>query len=120
MHEIGIANSILDAVRVETIRRPGSIARKVAVRIGELTAVDPDALRFGFEALTRETELEALQLEIEMCPRRHLCLDCNAEFQVYDFDLQCPWCGGQRAHCISGEQLDIAYLEMEEHEPSTA
>ncbi len=120
MHEIGIANSILDAVKVETTRRPGAVPLKVAVRIGELAAVDPDALRFCFEALTRETELESLQLEIELCPRRHLCPGCNFEFSVTEFDSRCPQCGQERTQYLSGDQLELAYLEMEEYEPSTA
>jgi hydrogenase nickel incorporation protein HypA/HybF len=120
MHEIGIANSILEAVKVEASRRPGAISRKVAVRVGELAAVDPEALRFCFEALTRETELESLQLEIEICPRRHHCPDCDFEFPVVNFDSHCPKCGQEHTQYLSGEQLEIAYLEMEEHEPSTA
>lgn len=120
MHEIGIAESILDAVKAETRQRPGWVPRKVAVRIGELAAVDPDALRFGFEALTRETELKSLGLEIEVGPRRHLCSPCNLEYQVVEFDLRCPQCGQESATCVGGDELKIAYLEMEPYEPSTA
>ena len=116
MHEIGIANSIVDAVRAEAARHPGAKPSKVAVRIGELAAVDADALHFAFGVLTRDTELESLELEIETCPRRHRCGACAAEFVVADYGLRCPGCGGERTECISGEQLELAYLEMEEHE----
>ena len=119
MHEIGIANSILDAVWAEVLKRPGWMARKVGVRIGELTAVDSEALRFAFEALTRETQLEALQLEIETCPRRHFCANCNSEFRVIEFSSCCPRCGQESAHCVGGEQLEVAYLEMDSYAPST-
>jgi hydrogenase nickel incorporation protein HypA/HybF len=124
MHEIGIANSILEAVRTEAAGHPGATPRKVAVRIGELAAVDADALRFGFEVLTRDTELESLELEIEICPRRHRCW-CGAEFNVTAYEVQCPQCGEGRTECIGGDELELAYLEMderrmEEHEPSTA
>ena len=120
MHEIGIAEAILDAVKTETRQHPGSVPFRVGVRIGELAAVDTDALRFGFEALTRETELESLELEIKMCPRRHLCSKCNLQFQIIDFDLRCPQCGQESTKCASGGQLEIAYLELEAYEPSTA
>jgi hydrogenase nickel incorporation protein HypA/HybF len=125
MHEIGIANSILEAVRAEAERHPRATPRKVAVRIGELAAVDADALRFGFEVLTRDTELESLELEIEICPRRHRCYSCGAEFNVTDYEFQCPQCGEGRTECIGGDQLELAYLEIDEqmmgeHEPSTA
>lgn len=124
MHEIGIANSIVDAVRVEVALHPGGQPRKVAVRIGELAAVDADALRFAFEVLVQDTDLDALELEIEICPRRQRCV-CDFEFNVTSYDLQCPRCGKECSECISGDQLELAYLEiekreMEEHEPRTA
>ena len=73
MHEMGIANSVLEAVRTEMERYPGNYPCKVGVRIGEMAAIDQDALRFCFEAMVHETELESLALEIEVCPRRHCC-----------------------------------------------
>ena len=65
MHELGIANSVLDAVRTEVQRHPGAVPIKVAVRIGELAGVNPDALAFSFEVLTSNTEWERLALEVE-------------------------------------------------------
>ena len=118
MHEMGIANSILEAVGKELHRYPGSWPVKVGVRIGELAAVDPDALRFCFDALTKDTEWEALALEIEFRPRRHRCRGCNQEFDVKDYAYQCPQCGELSTECIGGEELDLAFLEVEEHEPS--
>jgi hydrogenase nickel incorporation protein HypA/HybF len=120
MHEIGIANSVLEAVRVEAARHPGSYPCRVGVRIGELVAVDPSALEFCFDALTRETDLESLQLEIEICPRRHRCLDCGTEFDVKDYDFECPRCGSLRSACLSGGELELAYLEVEENGTGTA
>jgi hydrogenase nickel incorporation protein HypA/HybF len=113
MHEMGIANSVLEAVRVEAARHPGSYPCRVGVRIGELAAVDPSALEFCFDALTRETDLESLQLEIEICPRRHRCQDCGIEFGVKDYDFECPRCGSLSSTCFSGGELELAYLEVE-------
>jgi hydrogenase nickel incorporation protein HypA/HybF len=67
MHELGIASSILDAVRQESQIRNGARVLNVGVRIGDLAAVDPDSLRFGFEALVHGTDLEPLTLNLELC-----------------------------------------------------
>ena len=120
MHEMGIANSILEAVKSEAARCPGSRPRKVGVRIGELQAIDQDALHFCFDAMVRETELEVLQLEVEVCPRRHRCLACSQEFTVRDYEFKCPQCGEARSECVGGDELALAYLEVEEYEPSAA
>ena len=120
MHEIGIANSILETVQTEARLHPGRVPVKVAVRIGELAAIDPEALRFGFETLARESEMESLQLTIELCPPRYSCSECNCDFAATQFDSRCGKCGNERTQFLSGDQLELAYLEMEEYESSTA
>jgi hydrogenase nickel incorporation protein HypA/HybF len=117
MHEMGIANSILDAVQAETGRYPGSRPIKVGVRLGELAAIDPESLRFCFEAMVSETEFEGLQLEIEWSVRRHRCRDCGSEFEVSDYDFECPDCHALSSECIAGDELELTYVEVEEHEP---
>ncbi len=48
MHEIGIANSIIEAGQIEAARRAGSKLVRIGIRIGTLAGVDSDALRFAF------------------------------------------------------------------------
>jgi hydrogenase nickel incorporation protein HypA/HybF len=114
MHEVGIANAVIDAARQEAERRPGSRLMRVGVRIGELAAVDPEALRFCFDALTRGTDLEQLVLEIQPSPRRHRCEPCRREFQVVAYEFACPECGRQDTLFVSGDELELAYVELEE------
>ena len=118
MHEMGIANSVLEAVTTEMKRYPGARPLVVGVRIGELAAVDPDALDFCFAALTKDTELETLKLEIEFRPRRHRCKSCNREFDVKDYAFQCPQCGELNTECVGGDELELGFLEVDEYEPS--
>jgi len=120
MHEIGIADSILQAVRVEAARHPCARPVRVGMRIGELAGVDPEALRFCLEILTDGTDLEHLQLEIEVCRRQHRCAACKSDFLVSGYDFRCPTCGGESKEFTGGDQLEFSYLEMEEYESSTA
>jgi hydrogenase nickel incorporation protein HypA/HybF len=69
MHEMGIASSVIEAVRVEITRRPGARASKVGLRLGEWSGVDVESLRFCLEVLVKGTELEALALDIDFRPR---------------------------------------------------
>lgn len=114
MHELSIANSLLEAVRAETGRRPGVRVLKVGMRLGELAGVEADALRFCFESLVRGTELEPLALVIEPRPRRQRCLQCARTFTVVDYDVACPDCGAPETQCIGGDELELAYLEVED------
>ncbi|MGH9679769.1 MAG: hydrogenase maturation nickel metallochaperone HypA [Candidatus Acidiferrales bacterium] len=111
---MGIANSVLESVRTEARRFPGRHIAKVGVRIGELAGVDPDAMRFCFEALVQGTELEPLALDVDYRPRRHECLGCGEFFSPGLEDPACPRCRGIDSRFLEGDELELAYLEVED------
>jgi hydrogenase nickel incorporation protein HypA/HybF len=117
MHELSIASAILEAGQKEAARHPGARVTKVGVRIGAISGVVPDALSFGFECLVQGTDLEPLTLVIESVPRRQRCPDCDFTFDAPDVDLACPRCGRPDTQLAGGEELDVAYLEIEDPEP---
>jgi hydrogenase nickel incorporation protein HypA/HybF len=114
MHEMGIANSILDAVRTEARRFPTGHISKVGVRIGELAGVDPDSMSFCFDAMVRDTDLEPLAIEIEYCLRRHQCRACREIFAAPLEGAICPSCGGTDSVFVAGDELELAFLEVED------
>ena len=65
MHEFGIAQSILDAVRTEAAAHRPARPVKVGVRIGEMAGIDANSLAFCFEVLVEGSDFEPLQLAIE-------------------------------------------------------
>ena len=91
----------------------------MGVRIGELAAVDPESLQFCFEVLARETELEPLALEVQWVQRRHRCRACQAEFDVRDYVFDCPYCSSLNSECIAGDELNLAYIEVEDNAESS-
>ena len=111
---MSIATSVLEAVAKEAERRPGTKILKVGLRVGELAAVDCDSLCFGWEAITKDTEWSGLELVIEHVPRRQRCAVCAHEFAAPDFMTNCPKCNDLMTVTIAGDELDIAYLEVEE------
>src|SRR5215469_14117881 len=114
MHEMGIAAEILRAAETEAHRHPGARLAAIGLRLGELTGVDAEALRFSFEAIVKETSHEGINLAIENCPRKHRCLGCNAFFQVVNHEMTCPACSSVETDFASGDELELAYVELEE------
>ena len=114
MHELGIASAILDAVRKEAELHGGGHVSKVAVRIGALSGVEPEALSFGFDALVKGTDLDPLVLEIVRVPRRQRCPVCELTFEASEDNLACPRCSNEATILAGGEELDLAYLEVED------
>jgi len=113
MHELSIAESILEAVRKELTSYPGARPMRVGLRIGQLAAVDVDSLSFCFESVVRGTEWESLQLDARVCPQQRRCNDCGEEFAVVGYNSICPKCSGSHTKLISGDELDFDYLEVE-------
>ncbi len=111
---MSIAAAVLDAVRAELERRPGARLNKVGLRIGEVSGVAADSLRFSFEVLVSGTEMEPLALELEFVPRRNRCLECGEVFAVVDYNFDCSACGSRRTESAGGDELELAYLELDE------
>jgi hydrogenase nickel incorporation protein HypA/HybF len=114
MHEIGIADAIIEASLTEAGRRPGSKLVRVGVRVGVLAGVDGDALRFAFTALIKGTDLDAVDFEIKGCPRRSRCVECGREFESAMYSEPCPGCGSADVALVGGEELDLEYVELDE------
>jgi hydrogenase nickel incorporation protein HypA/HybF len=113
MHELSIAESILEAVRKELVSHPGARPTRVGLRIGELAAVDVDSLTFCFEAVLKGTDWESLQLDARVFPQRRMCRECGNEFAVVEYNANCPACASSNTRLTSGDELDFDYLEVE-------
>ena len=79
MHEMALAESMLEIVE-ETARAERCVARDaVRLELGALSHVEPRALRFCFDAVTRGSVAEGARLEIVATPgRRGACRAANA------------------------------------------
>ena len=114
MHELGIANSVLEAVRQEVERRPGARVTRLGLKVGELSGVDRDALSFSLEILARDTPFESMALDLQSCPIRYHCRACSETFEVANYITLCPSCQSADTECVGGTELELAYLELEE------
>ncbi|MFB3853149.1 MAG: hydrogenase maturation nickel metallochaperone HypA [Vicinamibacterales bacterium] len=113
MHELSIAQSLVESVRAEMSGRPDARVTRIGLKVGDLSGVQPDALRFSFEVIVRGTELEQATLDIERVPLTVRCAACGTDFRVLDYLARCPACGGEAAGPVSGEELQLTYLELE-------
>ena len=114
MHELSIASAILDRAQAASDENGGARVTKVGLRIGELSGVEPDALTFGIEALSKGTPLQGVVLEVEFCKRKQRCSACAGEFAPEGFLALCPTCHGDQSECIAGKELDVMYFELED------
>jgi hydrogenase nickel incorporation protein HypA/HybF len=95
-------------------RANGRPVTQVTVRIGHLRQVVPDALQFGWEILTSDTELKGCQLVIEQIPAIVECPDCQARTTLDMPILACGTCGSFDVTLLSGEEFLIVSMEVTE------
>jgi hydrogenase nickel incorporation protein HypA/HybF len=113
VHELSIAESILDAVRKEIALHPGTVPTRVGVKVGSMAAIDPGALTFCFEAVVAGTDWANLKLDTNVIPARRICNTCRNVFEVEDYNSICPACASGETLPDGGDELDLEYLEVE-------
>lgn len=87
---------------------------RVVLRIGALAGVEPEALRFAFDVVSRGTSAEGAVLEIEAVPAAIFCTGCQREFTSEDhsFIFTCPGCGDLCGEIRRGRELELSRIEM--------
>jgi hydrogenase nickel incorporation protein HypA/HybF len=117
MHEFSIASAIVDTAARHAAGRPVTV---VSVRFGRLRQVVPDALEFAFGIVARETVCEGARLDWEVVPARLRCAGCAHEWEIELPAFRCPACGGAAVVVLTGEELEVESIEVEEGAACTA
>jgi hydrogenase nickel incorporation protein HypA/HybF len=112
VHELSVSSAIL-----ETVERHAAGRRVTAVdvTIGALRQVVPESLEFYFGIVTRDTVCDGAELRQHLVPGRARCAECNHEWQLDFPSFRCERCGGA-AEAVSGEELEVESIEVEETE----
>ena len=113
MHEMSIAQSLVDIIREEMGKHNAKTLRSVRLNIGQMSAIVPNALDFCFTVITAETELEGAQLLMDLVPLRGFCQDCDKNFEIENYVFVCPACGSNRIETIAGQDLSIVEMEVD-------
>lgn len=113
MHEMSIAQSILDIVDEYMTKENGGRLLEVAVEVGELTAVVPDSLSFCYEALVENSPYQDSKIRINIIPLTGTCSNCSKSFKIKNFEFLCPACQSPGISVEGGQELRISHLEVE-------
>lgn len=114
MHEMAIAQSIVEMVDERAQICQAQRVKNVRLCIGEANGVVIDSLTFCFDMLTSLNSLLAgAQLVIDMRPHRAYCRTCQKEFPVQHFIVQCPLCEQWSCDIVSGTEFQVVEMEIE-------
>lgn len=116
MHELSIAQEILEIVQQYVPADRAAATRAIRVRVGQMSGVVPESLRFSFEAIVSETPWQNARLDIERVPTTARCNGCGVQFEIEDIAFFCPSCHGTDIRLVSGTDLHVAEIEMDEEQ----
>jgi len=114
MHELSLARSVLDIVQQNVPADELPNVRAVSMKVGQLAGVIPESLEFCFQSLVAGTPLGSSSLRIERIPFRIHCRQCDQiSMSEGGFGL-CPLCGSPETTILSGNELQVAEIELED------
>lgn len=116
MHEVSIALGIREELSRIAREHNAQKVLSVNLKIGRMSGVVIDSLRFAFEAVKRESPLiESAELSIEEIPLKYFCRDCSLVFISEEMRFpRCSRCNSVSLEILSGEEMDIRGVELEE------
>jgi hydrogenase nickel incorporation protein HypA/HybF len=113
VHEASIALSIAQEVCERACVERAAAVTEVRLRIGALTSVVPDALRFAWDLATESTLAAGSRLEIEDVPLAIYCATCGVEREIAHGAIPvCPVCATPSANIVHGRELLITAIEV--------
>jgi len=116
MHELSIAQDILEIVNQYVAPGQMNAVRSVKLKLGKLSGVVPDSLEFCFGAIVSDTPLEQASLDIEQVPTRADCPECGNSFLIEDPVFFCSRCGSSAIRVVSGTELQVVAIELADQE----
>lgn len=114
MHELSIAQSLIDVAAEKLADYPTARVVSLTVRVGELSGVIPEALRSAFEIAQQHTRLDGARLIIEECGITLWCEKCNAVQPARGLaSFRCVVCDSPGTELRGGKELDLMSMELE-------
>jgi hydrogenase nickel incorporation protein HypA/HybF len=112
MHEMALAQNILDIV-LDAARRHGAHrVRRISIRAGRLRGIIPEQLQFCFGFVAKDSIAEGADLSVVTVPIKARCKACGREFLVEEFKFICPDCNDPHVETLQGLELLVENIEV--------
>ncbi|MDP3008984.1 MAG: hydrogenase maturation nickel metallochaperone HypA [Methylococcales bacterium] len=110
MHEISLLESVLDTLETQAEQQGFQQVKQVVLEIGALSCVEADALRFGFEAVMKNSLAEHAELVIIKVSGQGVCPKCQQTVLLETRHDPCHHCGSFGVTVLQGQSMRIKEL----------
>jgi hydrogenase nickel incorporation protein HypA/HybF len=114
VHELSLARAIVSIVREHTNCSDPDYVARVNIRLGKSAGAVAGSLQLAFQALTAQGPLRRAALIIEEIPFCVHCFVCGMDSENADGVRICACCGKTDVEILSGTELEVSTIEMEE------
>jgi hydrogenase nickel incorporation protein HypA/HybF len=108
VHEFGLCEGVLDAVRKRAAGRP---VAGIRVRCGVRHAVDPAAMAQAFGVIAAGTEADGAAVDVVTVPVTITCRDCGSTAESDDLPAVCSHCHSVNVELTGGDELTLESLQ---------
>ena len=112
MHEASIVESLIRQVAQH--KPPRAAVHRVYVRVGRLTNISTDALKFYFEALREDFPGEQCELTVNRPWLAVRCQNCECEQTLREWTWECPTCKLGPLLYVNGSELELEAMDVED------
>lgn len=113
MHELSLCRNILELLEQQAQKDGFTKVHLIELELGDLAAIEEEALRFGFEVAKQGTIVENAELRISHLSGQARCDHCGASVNIQSYLESCPACGSYGLEIVGGNQLMIKNIEVE-------
>jgi hydrogenase nickel incorporation protein HypA/HybF len=110
---MSLAEGVLQVIEDAALKQGFRRVRTVWLEIGQLAAVEVDAMRFCFDAVTRGSIAAGSRLEIIATPGTAWCMQCSGSVTVQALYDPCPQCGSHQLQVTGGSEMRVKELEVD-------
>ena len=118
MHEMSLAEGVRTIIEDTAAANGFRSVRAVVLEIGELAAVEADALRFCLDVVLADTVAAGAAIEVETVPGAGWCMDCAQAVPMRELHDACPHCGGHQLQATGGTELRVVELMVHDDAPA--
>jgi hydrogenase nickel incorporation protein HypA/HybF len=120
LHEVSIAGAIIDSVLDAAKKNNARKVDEIFIEVGELTALNPEQLKFIFETITRGTVAQGARYNIQVIKTIINCKKCFYEGSIEFFErlhfflpaIRCPKCSDINVEIIEGRECCVKKIKI--------
>lgn len=113
MHEMSLAEGVLQLIEQSARQQQFSKVLAVWLEVGLLAGVEPEAMKFCFDAVMRGSVADGAKLEIIDTPGVGWCMQCAASVALSELYGACPVCCTHQVQVTGGTELRVKEIEVE-------